>query len=146
MSHSRYHCTTAHIKSSNHTWSFTGRLLVLFCTPASNSLWNYSWPLSFSSSVTDMDLQYTHITWSLSNLSIGASLGSAENTASTIVACWAVFSELLPGNTLIKFVTLSCWIHFNSHTHKSLISVIQILQSFKLLKQNFNTAWTAAPI
>jgi hypothetical protein len=27
-----------------------------------------------------------------------------ENTASCIVACWTVFTELLPGNVLIKFV------------------------------------------
>jgi hypothetical protein len=31
-----------------------------------------------------------------------------ENTASSIVACWAVFTELLPGNTLIKSVTEFC--------------------------------------
>jgi hypothetical protein len=29
-----------------------------------------------------------------------------ENTASSIVACWFVFTELLPGNALIKSVTL----------------------------------------
>jgi hypothetical protein len=29
-----------------------------------------------------------------------------ENTASFIVACWAVFIELLPGNALIKSVTI----------------------------------------
>jgi hypothetical protein len=29
-----------------------------------------------------------------------------ENTAASIVACWTVFTELLPGNTLIKSVTL----------------------------------------
>jgi hypothetical protein len=29
-----------------------------------------------------------------------------ENTASPIVACWTVFTELLPGNALIKSVTL----------------------------------------
>jgi hypothetical protein len=28
-----------------------------------------------------------------------------ENTASTIVACWTVFTELLSGNALIKSVT-----------------------------------------
>jgi hypothetical protein len=27
-----------------------------------------------------------------------------ENTASSIVACWTVFTELLPGNALIKSV------------------------------------------
>jgi hypothetical protein len=30
-----------------------------------------------------------------------------ENTASSIVACWTVFAELLPGNALIKFVTIT---------------------------------------
>jgi hypothetical protein len=34
------------------------------------------------------------------------SVVSTENTASSIVACWAVFTELLPGNALIKSVTL----------------------------------------
>jgi hypothetical protein len=29
-----------------------------------------------------------------------------ENTASSVVACWAVFTELLPGNALIKSVTI----------------------------------------
>jgi hypothetical protein len=29
-----------------------------------------------------------------------------ENTASSIVACWTVFTELLPGNELIKSVTI----------------------------------------
>jgi hypothetical protein len=29
-----------------------------------------------------------------------------ENTASSIVACWTLFTELLPGNTLIKSVTI----------------------------------------
>ena len=29
-----------------------------------------------------------------------------ENTASSIVACWTVFTELLPGNELMKFDTI----------------------------------------
>jgi hypothetical protein len=29
-----------------------------------------------------------------------------ENTASSIVVCWTVFTELLPGNALIKSVTI----------------------------------------
>jgi hypothetical protein len=29
-----------------------------------------------------------------------------ENTVSSIVACWTVFRELLPGNALIKSITL----------------------------------------
>jgi hypothetical protein len=29
-----------------------------------------------------------------------------ENIASSTVACWTVFTELLPGNTLIKSVTV----------------------------------------
>jgi hypothetical protein len=29
-----------------------------------------------------------------------------ENTASSVVACWTVFAELLPGNALIKSVTI----------------------------------------
>jgi hypothetical protein len=30
-----------------------------------------------------------------------------ENIASSTVACWAVFTELMPGNALIKSVTIS---------------------------------------
>jgi hypothetical protein len=30
-----------------------------------------------------------------------------ENTASSIVACWTVFTELLSGNALIKSITVS---------------------------------------
>jgi hypothetical protein len=33
-----------------------------------------------------------------------------ENTALFIVACWTVFTELLPGNALIKPVTIFKWI------------------------------------
>jgi hypothetical protein len=29
-----------------------------------------------------------------------------ENTASSIVACWTIFTKLLPGNGLIKTVTI----------------------------------------
>jgi hypothetical protein len=47
-----------------------------------------------------------HITWSLSNQYTGASVGSTEDTTSSIVACWTVFTELLPGNALIKSVTI----------------------------------------
>jgi hypothetical protein len=43
--------------------------------------------------------------WSLSSQSIGVSVRSTENTVSSIVACWAMFIELLPGNT-IKSVTI----------------------------------------
>jgi hypothetical protein len=30
-----------------------------------------------------------------------------ENTTSFLIACWTVFTELLPGNALIKSVTIS---------------------------------------
>jgi hypothetical protein len=29
-----------------------------------------------------------------------------ENTASSTVACWSMFTELLPGNALMKSVTI----------------------------------------
>jgi hypothetical protein len=32
-----------------------------------------------------------------------------ELTASSIVACWTVLTELLPGNALIKSVIVVCW-------------------------------------
>jgi hypothetical protein len=45
---------------------------------------------------------------SLHNPVIPPQLGAddIENTASSIVACWTVFTELLPGNALIKSVTI----------------------------------------
>jgi hypothetical protein len=41
----------------------------------------------------------------LSVSSIGRGADDIENTASSNVACWTVFTELLPGNVLIKSVT-----------------------------------------
>jgi hypothetical protein len=38
-----------------------------------------------------------------------------ENTASSIVACWTVFTELLPGNVLINYVTIYSVIQIFSH-------------------------------
>jgi hypothetical protein len=35
-----------------------------------------------------------------------------ENTASSVVACWTVFTELLPGNALFKTVTISTICHY----------------------------------
>jgi hypothetical protein len=45
--------------------------------------------------------------WSVTSSGRGAD--DIENKASTILACWTVFTELLPGNSLIKFVTV-CYI------------------------------------
>jgi hypothetical protein len=42
--------------------------------------------------------------WFVTNAGNGAD--DIENTASFIAACWTVFPELLPSNTLIKFVTI----------------------------------------
>jgi hypothetical protein len=39
----------------------------------------------------------------LSSQSIGVSVGFTEKTDSSIVAYWTVFTELLPGNILIKY-------------------------------------------
>jgi hypothetical protein len=36
----------------------------------------------------------------------GRGADDTENTATSIVACWTVFTELLPGNALIKSVTI----------------------------------------
>jgi hypothetical protein len=44
------------------------------------------------------------VDWSVS--STGRCADDIENTASSIVACWAMFIELLPGNALIKSVTI----------------------------------------
>jgi hypothetical protein len=46
-----------------------------------------------------------HTSRALSNQFTGASVGSTENTASSIV-CGIVFTELFPGNVLIKSVTI----------------------------------------
>jgi hypothetical protein len=37
-----------------------------------------------------------------------------EKSASSIVACWAVFTELLPGNALIKSLTVSKFTRINN--------------------------------
>jgi hypothetical protein len=47
----------------------------------------------------------------------GESVGSTENTASSIVACFTVFSELLPGNALIKSVTILKFRIWVSHSY-----------------------------
>jgi hypothetical protein len=39
-------------------------------------------------------------------ISTGSGADNIENTASSIVACWTVFTEPLPGNVLIKSVTI----------------------------------------
>jgi hypothetical protein len=39
-----------------------------------------------------------------------------ENTASPIVACWVMFTELLPGNMLIKSATI-CNLYFINYSH-----------------------------
>jgi hypothetical protein len=56
---------------------------------------------------TDMALQQTYITWSLSSQSIGASVVSTKKAAPSIVACWTEFTELLPGNASIKSIIIS---------------------------------------
>jgi hypothetical protein len=43
--------------------------------------------------------------WSVTSIGRGAE--EVKNTTSSIVACWTVFTELLPGNSLIKSVTIS---------------------------------------
>jgi hypothetical protein len=50
--------------------------------------------------------------------SIGASDGSTGTTASSIIACWAVFTELLPGNALIKSVNHATRADLNDVLHK----------------------------
>jgi hypothetical protein len=47
----------------------------------------------------------------LSASSTGRGADNLENTASSIVACWIVFTELLPGNALIKSVTVQTYLH-----------------------------------
>jgi hypothetical protein len=36
----------------------------------------------------------------------GCCADDTESAASSIVACWTVFTDLLPGNVLIKFITI----------------------------------------
>jgi hypothetical protein len=43
-------------------------------------------------------------------------------------------------------VYYATWAHFNGPLHNFLPSVVPTLQPLKLLKQNLNIAWTAAPI
>jgi hypothetical protein len=56
-----------------------------------------------------------------------------ENTASSIVACWAVFTELLPGNSLIKSVTIHFHIVFLSAPKSS-----KCCLPFRFSDVNFN--------
>jgi hypothetical protein len=44
------------------------------------------------------------VDWSVNSTGRGAD--DMENTASSVVACWTVFTELLPGSTLIRSVTI----------------------------------------
>jgi hypothetical protein len=44
--------------------------------------------------------------WSVT--STGCNADGIENTASSIVACWTMITELLPGNALNKSVTILC--------------------------------------
>jgi hypothetical protein len=53
-----------------------------------------------------------------------------ENTASSIVACWTVFTELLPGKAFIKPVTLS-------YDYKHIQSVLLEEQVASQLVQKF---------
>jgi hypothetical protein len=44
--------------------------------------------------------------WSITIIGRGAD--AIQNTASSTVACWTMFTELLPGNALIKSVSIFC--------------------------------------
>jgi hypothetical protein len=89
----------SHVKSSHADFLYSSVLLapIRFELSAQGSRYIAAeWTWTYSK----------HFTWSLSSQSIGASVGTAENTASSVVACWTVFTELLPGNMLIKSVAL----------------------------------------
>jgi hypothetical protein len=44
-------------------------------------------------------------------------MGDIENTAPSTVACWTVFTELLPGNALMKSVTIYICMYINVDLH-----------------------------
>jgi hypothetical protein len=50
-----------------------------------------------------------------------------ENTACSIVACWTVFTELLPGIALIKSITVISGIQENSLKFRFLVPESRIL-------------------
>jgi hypothetical protein len=58
-----------------------------------------------------------------------------ENTASSIVACWTVFTEPLPGNTLIKSVTLCTRLH-GVISQKKLIFIVTSMRNMRYLLVN----------
>jgi hypothetical protein len=103
---SQYHCTIiTHIKSSNHMLDLhrliSSSLLLACPSRASAATATRICHSYLYSRGTDMHLHVIAI-----QQSIGSSVGSTENTASSIVPCWTVFTELLSGNTLIKPVTI----------------------------------------
>jgi hypothetical protein len=62
-----------------------------------------------------------------------------ENTASSIVACWTVFTELLPGNALLKSVTILIAVSVVSLLCKILHQSENCWPFVKLL--SFRTRW-----
>jgi hypothetical protein len=53
-----------------------------------------------------------------------------ENTASSIVACCTVFTGLLPGNALVKSITISCTYSTNRWGAFFIITIIVFIMKF----------------
>jgi hypothetical protein len=59
------------------------------------------------------------------NLSVTSTRRGAddiENTASSAVACWTVFTQLSPGNALIKFVTVCYFMNMWNRESRSRVA------------------------
>jgi hypothetical protein len=73
-------------------------------------------------------------------------LSNTNITASQIVAVVTVMICKYLNQSSWNLVCICTWAHLNGAIHKSLPSKLPILQSLKFLRQNFNAAWTPAPI
>jgi hypothetical protein len=78
--------------------------------------------------------------WSVASTGRGANV--IENSASSIITCWTVFTEPLPGKTLIKSVTV-CSICFNiNFVHKVYPSWYDSQNRRRLFHCRASTVWS----
>jgi hypothetical protein len=87
--------------SQGHGGGIRPRLHTGWSTHRNHSPSFVAWRRPHRKHVSHVRLQ---VDWSVSSTGCGAD--DIENTASSIVACWTVFTELLPGNSLTKSVTI----------------------------------------
>jgi hypothetical protein len=117
---SKYPCTTAHVTSQTLLICSSGHTAVPLelrnsrqfpfkCSPMSSrhgprTVNTALYCCMVRSNRKHMSHVRLRVHWSVNSTGRGAD--DIEKTASFIVACWTVFTELLPGNALIKSVTI----------------------------------------